>query len=669
MGAISLHMLFKPIKIGSLEVKNRISMPAIHHAYTPDGFVNDRLVRYYETRARGGVGLIIVGGCSIDNLGTAPKMIGLHDDRYIEGLRKLTSAVKGAGAKIAAQLYQAGRYTHSFLIGQQPVAPSPVASRLTREVPREMTRDDIRTVIESFADAALRARKAGFDAVEIIASAGYLICQFLSPLTNQRTDEYGGSWENRCRFGIEVVRRVKEKAGVDFPVLVRLSGNDFMPGGNTNKEAAMFAAELEKAGVDCFNVTGGWHETRVPQITGDLPRGGYAYLAWGVKSAVGVPVIASNRINDPLTAEMILRNGQADMINMGRPLIADPDLPNKARRGDLKSIRKCIACNQGCFDSIFSMGDVHCAINPMAGREFEVSVEPAARPRKVLVIGGGPAGMEAARTAAARGHRVTLWEKGPVLGGQLHYAAKPPGKQEFMTLVDFYLNELEAGGVEVELNREATAEDVIQQSADVVVLATGARPSDPPFPVTAGDKVVSALDVLAGKAVLGRNVVVVGGGAVGCETAITIAGIGTLSAEGLKFLVENQAESYETLQLLLNRGTKNVTLVEMLKGIGKDIGVTTRWVVMKEISRLGVNVIDQAKVKEVNDRGVVIERGGQETLIPADTVVLAVGSRPAGELAGQLEGRVPDLHVIGDAASPRKITQAVREGFDLALKL
>lgn len=664
-----MQMLFTPIKIGGLQLKNRISMPAIHHSYTPEGFVNDRLVRYYETRARGGAGMIIVGGCTIDNLGIAPKMIGLHDDRYIEGLKKLTSAVKGAGAGIAAQLYQAGRYTHSFLIGQQPVAPSPVASRLTREVPREMTLVDIMTVIESFADAALRARKAGFDAVEIIASAGYLICQFLSPVTNLRTDNYGGSWENRCRFGIEVVKRVKEKAGHDFPVLVRLSGNDFMPGSNTNREAALFAVELEKAGADCFNVTGGWHETRVPQITGDLPRGGYAYLAGGVKSVVNVPVIASNRINDPRVAEQILRNGQADMVNLGRTLIADPEFPNKARSGNASSIRKCLACNQGCMDMIFTMQDVHCAVNPLAGREFEVSVEPAATPRRILVIGGGPAGMEAALTAARRGHSVTLWEKDSRLGGQLHFAARPTGKQDFLSLVEYYKNGMEASGVEVKLNREATVESILSQGADVVVLAAGARPAGAPFPVSPGAMVVTALDVLGGEAVLGSSVVVVGGGAVGCETAITIAEMGTLSAENLKFLMENQAESPETLLDLLNRGTKKVTVIEMLKGIGRDIGVSTRWVVMKNISRLGVGVIDQARVREVNDRGVVIEREGQESLIPADTVVIAIGSRPVNELAGELKDKVPELHVIGDALKPRKVTEAIREGFDLAIRI
>lgn len=661
--------LFEPIKVGRMELKNRIAMPAIHHCYTPDGFVNERLIEYYTVRARGGAGLITVGGCTIDLVGQGPMMIGLHDDKFIDGLKKLAEAIKLNGAAAAAQLYQSGRYSHSILSGMQAIAPSAIASRLTRETPREMTLEDIETVIESFGEAARRTKEASFDAVEVIASAGYLICQFLSPITNERSDQYGGSWENRCRFGVEVIQRIRQKVGNDYTVMVRISGNDFMPGSSTNQEAALFAAELEKAGVDCFNVTGGWHESRVPQITGELPRGGFAYLARGIKEAVTVPVIASNRINDPLVAEEILQQHLADMINMGRPLIADPDLPNKALDGDYGAIRRCIACNQGCLDMVFSLQDVHCTVNPAAGRELETEYEPAENPLKVLIIGGGPAGMETAVTAAARGHQVSLWEKGETLGGNLRYAAMPPGKHDFITLLDYYEDQLARNGVEVYLNREASAEEVIAAEADVVVVATGARAVDAPFPVTDDANAVSALEVLDGSVIPGEQVIVVGGGSVGCETAVAIAEMGAISADMLKFLMENDAETPERLKEMLNRGTRNVTLVELEKGVGRDIGISTRWVVLKCIHRLGVNVMDQSMVKKVTTEGVYVEKDGEETLLPADTVVLATGAAANNTLAAELEGKVKKLHLIGDAKKPRKITEAVREGFDLAREL
>ncbi len=661
--------LFEPIKVGPVELKNRIAMPAIHHSYTPDGFVNERLIKYYQLRARGGAGLITVGGCPVDEHGHGPMMIGLNDDMYIEGLKKLTRAVKDSGAAIAAQLYQAGRYTHSMITGKQPVAPSPIPSRLSREVPREMTLEDIETVIDNFASAAGRAKEAGFDGVEILASAGYLISQFLSPLSNQRSDRYGGAWENRTRFGLEVLDRVRDKVGPDFMILVRISGHDFVPDSNTNREAALFAVELEKGGADCLNVTGGWHESRVPQITGELPRGGYAYLARGIKEVVSVPVIASNRINDPLDAEEILKHYLSDMVNMGRPLIADPELPRKTREGRFDSIRHCVACNQGCFDRIFGMQDVQCMVNPLAGREFEVEIKPAEERRRILVVGGGPGGMETARLAAERGHEVILWEKGECLGGHLHYAAMPPGKREYLTLVRYYEHELPRNGVEVFLNREASADEIEAAGADVVVLATGARGATPPFPVREGAMPVSALQVLDGSVNPGERVVVVGGGSVGCETAITVAEMGAISAESLKFLMENNAETPDRLKELLNRGTRKITLVELEKGIGKDIGVSTRWITLQCIRRMGIRVMDQNPVVEINGLGVVLEKEGKNTLIEADTVVLAVGAVANNDLAGQLEGKVKELHLVGDAKEPRKINDAIREGFDLAREL
>lgn len=662
-------LLFEPIKVGNLELKNRICMPAIHHAYTPGGFVNERLLSYYKIRAEGGVALITVGGCTIDDFGGGSSLIGLNNDKFIPGLQKLTATVKKAGAAIAAQLYHAGRYAFSNLTGRQAIAPSSITSRFTGEKPREMTREDIEYVIESFAQAALRARMAGFDAVEIIASAGYLISQFLSPVTNQRTDEYGGAWENRSRFGIEVIKRVRDRVGNDYPIFVRISGNDFIPGSNTNKEAAMFAVKLEEVGVACLNVTGGWHETRIPQLTGDLPGGAFAYLAHGIKEVVHVPVIASNRINDSFVSERILKNGQADMVNLGRPLIADPYFPIKVRDGKTKSIRKCIACNQGCMDMVFSMRELYCTVNPLAGREHEIEIAPAVKPRKILVIGGGPAGMEAAVTAAARGHRVTLWEKHNKLGGQLHYAATPPGKKDFLTLLDYYRQELDANGVTIFLNQEATVKNIVAFNADVVILATGSIPAAPPFPVNRKSGVLTALEALEDRIPLGKNIVIVGGGAVGCETALTIARIGTMDAEVLKFLMEYDAESMDTLKKHLNRGNKKVTIIEQFKGIGRDIGVSTRWIAIKDIIRLGIKVMDETTVKEITDAGVTIVRNGIITLIPADSVIIAVGAKPANQLKKLLHERIPELHVIGDAVKPRKIAEAIREGFELARKL
>ncbi len=661
--------LFEPIKIGRLELKNRIAMPAMHLCYTPDGMVNERLTRYYETRAAGGAGMVTLGGCTIDRLGSGPMMVGLHDDIFIDGLNKFTTRIRASGAAVAAQLYQAGRYTHSIVSGQQPAAPSAIASRLTRETPREMTLEDIRTVIENFGEAARRAKEAGFDAVEAIASAGYLICQFLSPLTNQREDQYGGTWENRTRFGIEVVKKIREKTGPAFTVIVRLSGNDFMPGSSTNEEAAAFALLLEAAGADCFNVTGGWHESRVPQITGELPRGGFAYLAGGIKRAVSVPVIASNRINDPRVAEAILQHHLADLVNMGRPLLADPELPNKTAAGDYNAIRRCIACNQGCLDMVFTFQDVQCTVNPLAGKEDRINVLPAETAKNILIIGGGPAGMEAAYTAASRGHRVTLWEKNNRLGGNLSYAAMPPGKEDFITLLDYYEEMLARYGVGVMLNHEADAEEIIQFGADLVVLASGSLPVEAPFPASNPKMISTALEVLDSSVIPGKKVVVVGGGSVGCETAVAIAVMGAVSAETVKFLLENDAETPEKIKELANRGTREVTLVEMEKGIGRDIGISTRWVVLKSMDRNGVRILDQHLVNEVTDDGVLVEKDGTQTLLPADTVVLAIGARANNRLAGELEGKVKELHVLGDALSPRKLTEAIREGFDLARSL
>ncbi len=652
-----------------MRLANRIVMPAIHLSYTPKGLVTDKLLDFYAERAAGGVGLIVVGGCPVDEYGGGEFMIGLSDDKFIPGLMKLTEAVHEHGVPLAAQLYHAGRYSLSAHIGRQAVAPSAVKSSLTRETPREMTLGDIKRTMSNFAEAARRAKEAGFDAVEISGSAGYLLSQFLSPVTNLRQDRYSGSLESRMRFALEVVEAVREAVGSDYPIIFRVAGNDFVEGGNTNREARLLAQELEEATVDAINVTGGWHETRVPQITMAVPRGAFSYLARGIKQVVKIPVISSNRYSDPLLADRMLRQGVADLIAMGRPLIADPELPRKAKEGRLDEIVRCLACNQGCFDHIFSLQTVACLVNPRAGHEGEYKLERVAKPKNVLVVGGGPAGMEAALTAAARGHRVTLLEKDERLGGQLNVAAVPPGRGELKTAVLSLCSRLEKEGVEVKLGQEATADLVLAADADVVVIAMGAKPIVPEIPGVDGEHVVQAWDVLADKVDVGEKVIVLGGGAVGCLAALHLAQMGTLEPPTLHFLVQHKAETWETLEELVTRGVKEITLVEMMPKLGKDIGFTTRWTVMQDLRRYGVETVVNAVAKKISPRGVAIVIEGEERLIEGDTVVLAAGVQPEDSLHENLKDRVGELHLIGDAKSPRKAYDAIHEGFRVGMAI
>jgi len=442
-----------------------------------------------------------------------------------------------------------------------------------------------------------------------------------------------------------------------------------MPGGNTNKEIAEFCRRLEAEGVDAFNVTGGWHETTVPQITMAAPRGAFTYLARGIREAVSVPVIACNRINNPELAEQILAEDSADMVGMARAMIADPALVNKTAAGRTGEIRKCIGCNQGCLDAVFTMKPVGCLVNPLAGRETEIKLQPAAQAKNVLVIGGGPGGLEAACMAAERGHRVTLWEKSPRLGGQLNLASVPPGREEFNTVIDYYGNALNRLGVQVELGKEADLESVKAFGAGAVVLATGAAPIVPPVEGVDGPNVVQAWDVLAGRAVTGKRVAIIGGGAVGCETAVLLAQKGTIDAQTLHFLALNNAEDWETLKQLATRGVKEVTVVEMQKTAGADIGSSSRWVILQEMKRYGVKVIAKAKDLRITAEGVLLEAGGEEKLLEADTVVLAVGSRPVKDFAEKVKEQLPAAYLVGDAVTPKKALDAIYQGFLAACEI
>ena len=667
------HLLFEPIEIGPVTVPNRIVMPAMHLNYTMDGEVSDRLIDFYRARAAGGVGLIILGGCAIDTVGGGFFMVGLHDDKFIPGLTRFVDELRrDYESRLCAQLYQAGRYAMSWFTQQQPIAPSALASRYNPEVPREMTLEDIEKTQQAFADGARRAAEAGFDMVEIIASAGYLIAQFLSPAANKRTDGYGGSLESRARFGVETIRKVRAAVGDDVAVTIRVAGHDFVPGGHTNVEAAAAARIFEAAGADAINVTGGWHESRVPQITMGVPEGAYTYLAAGIKRAVEIPVIASNRLGDPVLAAQVLANGDADLIAMGRPLIADPQLPAKARRGEFETVRPCIACNQGCFDSVFTGAPVICMVNPQAGFERERLVVPAAEKKKVVVIGAGPGGVEAARVAADRGHEVVIFERQPYLGGGLIYAGAPPGRQDFFRYVDFLESELEERDIDVRIDAEADRDAVSGEAPDAVIYAGGAEPVVPDFAADATHpNVVLAEEVLRGEAVLRGDVVVVGGGSVGAETALRIAARDTIDPEVAAFLLANDAESPERVKELLTTLRRRIHVCDLLPAIAKDMGKTTRWTILQELRRLGVEMHTEARVLRIDEAGVTIASGADEAeqTLACGTVVLAVGYRPRTELAERLEAAGLTVTVIGDAKQPRNVLDAVHEGFLAAMKI
>lgn len=662
--------LFTPIKINRTEIPNRIAMPAFGLKYCDDRRPGERLIAFYEARAKGGCGLLIVGGVGIDLVGSGVMMPTIESDDYIPDWKNLSDAVHKHDSKLFLQLFHAGRYSYSILAnGQQAVAPSAVKSRYTKEEPRALSKDEILEVEDKFARAAARTKAAEADGVEIIASAGYLICQFMSPLTNFREDEYGGSFVNRVRFGREVIEKVRAAVGPDYPVIMRMSGSEFMPGGNTNQDIVEFAQAFAAAGLDGINVTGGWHETRVPQLPALVPRGAYAYLAANVRRAVKVPVFASNRIVEPDQAERILRDGVADLVCVGRAQIADPEWAHKARENRVAEIRPCVDCLQGCMDRLFAGKAVECLCNAQAGYESERRIHRVKKAKTVAVIGAGPAGLEAAVIAAKSGHHVTIFDSAPEIGGQLPLAAAPPGREEFTRLLTFYQHQVKALQISLKLGKKVEMQALRRIRPNVIILATGSRPTVPAIPGIDRPEVVSAWDALLDKVDLGRAVVVLGGGAVGVETAIAIASRGQADGETIKFLLKHQAEDFETLRTMATRGSRQVTILEMLPKIGKDIGQTNRWVFLKELELLGIEAITGAVVKSIGDKGVVYEQGKEQKTLAAESVVLALGAKPNVEIEEELKSGGFEYVKIGDVRAPRSILDAVHEGFLAALKL
>lgn len=674
---MNLKRLFSPVTINELTLKNRVVMPAIHHRYTPEGFATDRFNEYYWKRAEGGPGLIIVGGCRFDECGSKLGMMSLESDEYIEGWKKFTDGMHDRGTKVAVQLYHAGGYIFlkDLPEGKQVLAPSAIKSNYTKEIPKEMTIEEVNNTISYWADGAVRAKKAGFDAIEIIGSAGYLISQFLSPVTNHRCDEYGGSWENRCRFPLKVIQAVRQAVGKDFPLFMRISGSDFVPGSNTIENAVQFAKLIESNGIDAINVTGGWHETKIPQLTGDVPDAGFSYLSKIIKDAVSVPVFSSNRYNDPIAAEESLALGRADLICVGRPFIADPEWAKKAVENRTDEIRPCMSCNQGCLANTFFGKSVECLVNGLAGQEYLYKKKVNKISKNILVIGAGPAGCEFSIAASEAGHKVTLYDRKEFIGGQLSLVAQPPAKNEFKNLSKYYKTMLYKHKVSVVLKKDTTVDEIINRGFDDVVVATGSVPKVLQIDLSDSDiQLMSANDVLNGKEMAGKSVVIIGGGSVGCETAQFLARQGSISADELLFLSIQKAEPQPHIDSLLNSSDRNISIVEIQKNIGAGFAAGTSWPILKDLKRLNVKSYTSSKIAGIKLNNIIIEKfnsdGNIESIeIPCDTIIYAIGYNSESTLYEKLKDRMSNVYVIGDARKVGNVLDAVKAARTMSMNI
>ncbi|MCX5072364.1 NADPH-dependent 2,4-dienoyl-CoA reductase [Streptomyces sp. NBC_00513] len=665
--------LLSPLDLGFTTLPNRVIMGSMHTGLEEHAGGFERLAAFYAERARGGAGLIVTGGIAPNDAGR-PFEGGSRlttEDEAAEH-RVITEAVHAEGGKIAMQILHFGRYAYH----KDLVAPSPLQAPISPFVPNELTDIEVERTIEDFVRAARLAKLAGYDGVEIMGSEGYLVNEFIAAATNRRTDRWGGAYENRVRFPLEIVRRTRAAVGEDFILIYRLSMLDLIPGGSTLDEVVHLAKEIEAAGATIINTGIGWHEARIPTIATSVPRGAYTWVTKRLMGAVSVPLVTSNRINTPEIAEELLADGRADLVSLARPFLADAEFVNKARAGAPETINTCIGCNQACLDHTFSGKITSCLVNPRACHETELVLSPTQLKKSVAIVGAGPAGLACAVSAAERGHAVTLYEASGHIGGQLDVARRIPGKEEFEETIRYFGTQLAAREIDVRLNTRADVDTL--QGYDEVVVATGVTPRTPAIEGVDHPNVVNYLDVLRDGAPVGERVAVVGAGGIGFDVAefLTDSGEGASQDPEVYFrhwgvdtaytgpgglTPAERPASPRRVHLLQRKATK----------VGANLGTTTGWIHRAELKHRGVVSVAGATYDRIDDEGLHITVEGEERLVPADTVVLCTGQEPRRDLYEALRAAGVDAHLIGgaDVAAELDAKRAIRQGTELAASL
>lgn len=665
--------LLSPLDLGFTTLPNRVLMGSMHIGLEEAERGFERMAAFYAERARGGVGLIVTGGIAPSERACSfPGGAKMTTEAEAEQHREITSAVHAAGGRIAMQILHFGRYAHH----PDLVAPSALKAPISGFTPNALTDEQVEETVEEFVRAAELARHAGYDGVEIMGSEGYLINEFIVSATNHRTDRWGGGYENRIRFPVEIVRRVRERVGPDFILIYRLSMLDLVPGGSTLEEVVTLAKEIEAAGATIINTGIGWHEARIPTIATSVPRAAFTWVTEKVRGAVSVPLVTSNRINTPEVAEEVLASGRADMVSMARPFLADPEFVAKAAADRADAINTCIGCNQACLDHIFSLRITSCLVNPRACHETELVLSPTRTRKRVAVVGAGPAGLACAVTAAERGHAVTLFDAADAIGGQLNVARRVPGKEEFDETLRYFRTRLAELAVELRLSTRADAGTLA--GFDEIVLATGVEPRTPAIPGTDRPNVVSYLDVLRDGAPVGDRVAIVGAGGIGFDVAEFLTdggeaasldadtffrqwGVDTTYADRGGLRAPERPKPPRAVHLVQRKTTK----------VGAGLGKTTGWIHRTELRHRGVEMIAGASYDLIDDEGLHLTVDGEPRVLPVDTVVLCAGQEPRRELYEELRAGSVPVHLIGgaDVAAELDAKRAIRQGTELAAAL